>query len=136
MLLDTIASDSLMMGVALAKPVAPKRNASPERITPHLRAVLSHPRGETQIVSPHRDTLTGNQQATYSNVVGRNSPSFAPREKRKKFHWGEIQKLDRKSLRVSSGTGSFAQQNVPVPLLHAHHTKVLKTQRGVLSAFA
>jgi hypothetical protein len=55
------------------------------RITPHRERVLSHPLGETQTVSPHCHTPNGNPQTTCSEWVGRNSPSFAPPEKRKKF---------------------------------------------------
>ena len=55
------------------------------RVSPHLRTVLSHPLGETRAISPHPHATTANQQTTCSNQVGQNSPSFAPREKRKKF---------------------------------------------------
>jgi hypothetical protein len=50
---------------------------------------LSHPRGEIQSISPHHGTRTGEPQTTCAGKVGRNSPSFAPREKEKKFRWGE-----------------------------------------------
>ena len=67
----------------------PKSAIARRRISPHLERVLSHPRGETQSVSPHCHTPTGEPQTTCAGTVGRNSPSFAPREKRKKFWWGE-----------------------------------------------
>jgi hypothetical protein len=55
------------------------------RITPHQERILSHPMGETQPISPHHDTRTGEPQTTCAGKVGRNSASFAPREKRKKL---------------------------------------------------
>src|SRR5688500_8504928 len=49
-------------------------------LTPHLMTVLSHPRGETQAISPHPHIRTSNQQTTCASALGRNWPNNAPRK--------------------------------------------------------
>ena len=64
---------------------------SPERrISPHLKRVLSPPRGEIQSISPHRHTTNANQLttcATQWSEIGR----ITPQEKKKKFRRGKNQ---------------------------------------------
>jgi hypothetical protein len=69
-------------GVGAARLAAP---TVPQRISPHQKRVLPHPRGETQTVSPHPRATTDEPQTTCARHVGRNSPGFAPREKEKNF---------------------------------------------------
>ena len=64
--------------------------AQSSRISPHLERVLSHPLGETQIISPHHHSRTCSQQTICNNRVGRNWPSNAPREKEKNFAEAKI----------------------------------------------
>ncbi|HJQ78434.1 MAG TPA: hypothetical protein VJ828_00695, partial [Lacipirellulaceae bacterium] len=60
---------------------------------------MSHPLGETQTISPHPRTPNANQQTTCVGALGRNSPDFAPREKRKKFSGAKFMSLAQNCLR-------------------------------------
>jgi hypothetical protein len=93
------------MSCAKFRWAVPTLLSSDQRISPHLKGVLPHPRGEIQSISPHHQISTVNQQTTCNDRVGRYSPNFAPREKEKNLQ----------------GTKSDAWP---------HHAKVRKTPWG------
>ena len=98
----------------------------PRRITPHPGGFLSPPRGETHAVSPHCHVLSANLQTTCAGALGRNSPSFAPREKRKKFRWGKT--LSRNHASAASAVGRITRRcSKP----HGGVLSILANSRGI-----
>jgi hypothetical protein len=104
---------------AIPNPHSPCR-----RISPHLDAVLHYPRGEIQTISPHPSSPTGEPQTTCANALARNSPSFAPPEKRKKFRWCKTHEPIPQTTRAQP----IVEHNP------SHYTKVRKTVWGEFCA--